>query len=305
MNTDLIVITGPTASGKTKLAVRLANELNGEIISADSRQVYRGMDIGTGKDLAEYVINGIQVPYHLIDIREAGEAYNLFDYQIDFLNAYNKIKQKRKLPLLTGGTGLYIEAVLKNYTFTSVPVNSVLRNTLSTYSLNDLRKRLTEINRLNIVFDTSTIKRLIRAIEICEYLKENSLPETENGALNYQIFCINVERNEIWARIKNRLSERLKVGLVDEVKHLLQRGIGSERIKYYGLEYKYVMLYLEGKINFKQLNEKLYVAIRQYAKRQMTWFRRMERQGYELTWLDGSMDIDELANKVIQLLHVG
>lgn len=287
-----LVILGPTASGKTKLGVQVAFKIDGEIISADSRQVYRKMDIGTGKDLSEYQVAGQSIPYHLIDIRNAGEKYTLNDYQKDFRTAYQLILSKEKTPVIVGGTGLYIEAILKNYTYSHVPNIPALRKSLESKSKDELLKILIKKNMTGIKFDTSTTKRLIRAIEISEFIQKNEMTG-KSEPLDAVIFGIKLPRNEILKRIKTRLKERLEGGMIEEVKNLLDQGIQPDDLIYYGLEYKFVTLFLKGKLKYNEMHEKLNVAIRQFAKRQMTWFRRMGRNGFKINWIDGLKPVEE------------
>jgi len=286
MNEDLICVLGPTASGKTKYAVNLALQIGGEIISADSRQVYRGMDIGTGKDLADYEVNGIRVPYHLIDIVEAGEKYNLFRYQKDFLRVYRDIRERGKIPILCGGSGLYIEAVTKGYSFAEVPENIELRKDLEQMSMEELVRKLESMKSLHNKTDIDTKKRVIRAIEIEIYQQDN--PEMiilEGFPIVTRFIGMMISREERVRRIDQRLEERLRNGMIEEVKTLLDKGIAPDDLIYYGLEYKYVTLYLTGYLEYVEMVEKLKVAIHQFAKRQMTWFRGMERRGVKIEWV--------------------
>jgi len=287
MNEDLICILGPTASGKTKYAVNLAHRICGEIISADSRQVYRGMDIGTGKDLAEYRVAGTDIPYHLIDIVDAGEKYNLFRYQQDFLKVYSEIRERGKMPVLCGGTGLYIDAVTKGYSMAEVPENRELRLELEQLPMEVLVKMLEEMKSMHNTTDIDTKKRAIRAIEIERY--QQSHPEmrrSEGFPLNTRFIGMHVSREERVRRIDKRLKERLEGGMVEEVKGLLKKGISPEDLIYYGLEYKFVTLYILGKLSFNEMENQLATAIHQFAKRQMTWFRGMERRGVMIEWVE-------------------
>jgi tRNA dimethylallyltransferase len=287
MNEDLICILGPTASGKTKYAVNLAHRIGGEIISADSRQVYRGMDIGTGKDLAEYSVGGDAVPYHLIDIVDAGEKYNLFRYQQDFLKAYTDIKNRGKMPVLCGGTGLYIDAVTKGYSMAEVPENRELRLELEQLPMEVLVKMLEEMKSLHNTTDIDTKKRVIRAIEIERYQQSHhQMRRSEGFPLNTRFIGMLVSREERVRRIDKRLKERLEGGMVEEVRGLLEKGISPEDLIYYGLEYKFVTLYILGKLTFKEMENQLATAIHQFAKRQMTWFRGMERRGVIIEWVE-------------------
>ena len=287
MNEDLICILGPTASGKTKYAVNLAHRICGEIISADSRQVYRGMDIGTGKDLAEYRVAGTDIPYHLIDIVDAGEKYNLFRYQQDFLKVYSEIRERGKMPVLCGGTGLYIDAVTRGYSMAEVPENKELRSELEQLQMEELVKMLEEMKSMHNTTDIDTKKRAIRAIEIERY--QQSHPEmrrSEGFPLNTRFIGMLMSREERVRRIDKRLKERLEGGMVEEVRGLLEKGISPDDLIYYGLEYKFVTLYILGKLTFNEMENQLATAIHQFAKRQMTWFRGMERRGVIIEWVE-------------------
>ncbi len=285
MNQDLICILGPTASGKTKYAVKMAYELGGEIISADSRQVYKGMDIGTGKDLGEYKYNGVEIPYHLIDIVEAGTKYNLFEYQKDFTKAYSEIVSRGRQPILCGGTGMYIEAVTRGYSLPEVPPNPILRAELEKLPMEDLVARLATIKNLHNTSDTDSKKRVIRALEIACYQQQHPVDYSESLLFKTRFIGISVSRQERISRIDSRLKERLNNGMVEEVKTLLDSGIAPEDLIYYGLEYKFVTLFLTGKLTYTQMEEQLSTAIHQFAKRQMTWFRGMERRGIVIEWV--------------------
>lgn len=295
---NLISVVGPTASGKTALAVRLAAELGGEVISADSRQIYRGMDIGTGKDLGEYSWKGRKVPCHLIDIVEAGAKYNVFEYQNDFLKVWEDCRQRGVFPVLCGGSGLYVEAVLKGYKLLAVPVDEELRASLAGLALPELAQRLAGYKKLHNTTDVDTVKRAIRAIEIEEYYLTHPYEEKDFPELRSLIVGVDVSREVRRERITARLHARLQEGMVEEVKRLLDSGIKPEDLIYYGLEYKYLTLYLTGELGYEEMVEKLNVAIHQFAKRQMTWFRKMERDGFDIHWLDASLDLDEKVAKV-------
>lgn len=287
MNEDLICILGPTASGKTKYAVNLAHRIGGEIISADSRQVYRGMDIGTGKDLAEYTVDGIKIPYHLIDIVDAGEKYNLFRYQQDFLKVYSDIRNRGKAPVLCGGTGLYIDAVTKGYSMAEVPENKELRSELEQLTMEKLVKILEGMKSMHNTTDMDTKKRAIRAIEIERYQQIHpEMRRSEGFPLNTRFIGMLVSREERVRRIDKRLKERLEGGMIEEVRGLLEKGISPEDLIYYGLEYKFVTLYILGKLTFDEMENQLATAIHQFAKRQMTWFRGMERRGVRIEWVE-------------------
>ena len=283
---NLITILGPTATGKTKLAARLAKELNGEIISSDSRQVYKYMNIGTGKDLKDYIVEGQTISYHLIDIAEPTEEYNLYRFTIDFYNAYNKIKEMKKTPFLVGGTGLYVSSIIQNYKLKQADFNSLRRKELEELSEPQLRELLLNLkpNPHNIT-DQTEKERIIKAILI---------EESNKDALNKNIqppnslnIGIKLQRDEIRKRITKRLEERLNEGMIKEVKDLLKRGVTFEKLAYFGLEYKYLGLYLEGKLSYNEMFQKLNTAIHRFAKRQMTWFRKMEREGVKINWFEG------------------
>ncbi len=290
---DLIAILGPTASGKTLFAATLAAELHTEIISADSRQAYRSMDLGTGKDLADYIVNEKQVPYHLIDIANPGYKYNVFEYQRDFLNAYETIRQKGCLPIVCGGTGMYLESVLKGYRLLPVPENQELRNRLAGKSLEELTKILRGYKNLHNTTDVDTAKRAIRAIEIEEFYAHTPIEERPFPALNSLIIGVDIDRELRREKITHRLRQRLAEGMIDEVKQLIEQGIRPEDLIYYGLEYKYLTLYIIGKLNYDEMFHQLEIAIHQFAKRQMTWFRGMERRGFTIHWINARCPMEE------------
>lgn len=290
---DLIAILGPTASGKTPFAAALAAELRTEIISADSRQIYRGMDLGTGKDLADYTVNGKQIPYHLIDIVEPGYKYNVFEYQRDFLKAYETMKQKGCLPVVCGGTGMYLESVLKGYKLLPVPENPELRARLADKSLEELTDMLKTYKSLHNTTDVDTAKRAIRAIEIEEYYAHTPVDERSFPQLNSLIIGIDIDRELRREKITRRLRQRLEEGMADEVRHLIEQGVQPEDLIYYGLEYKYLTLYVIGKLTYEEMFTQLETAIHQFAKRQMTWFRGMERRGFTIHWMDARWPMEE------------
>lgn len=300
---QLITILGPTASGKTAFASALAASLDAEIISADSRQIYRSMDIGTGKDLGDYIINGKKIPYHLIDICNPGDKYNVFEYQHAFAKVYRQLKEEGKLPVLCGGTGMYIEAVLKGYKLLAVPENPVLREELENKSLEDLTCLLSTYKKLHNKTDVDSQKRAIRAIEIEEYYKNQPPEINDYPPLNSLLIGIDIDRELRRAKISKRLRDRLDEGLVDEVRNLLNSGIHPDDLIYYGLEYKYLTLYIVGVLSFKDMVAQLEIAIHQFAKRQMTWFRGMERRGFKIHWLDAGLPINEKIEYVDNLLH--
>ncbi|MBO5829499.1 MAG: tRNA (adenosine(37)-N6)-dimethylallyltransferase MiaA [Paludibacteraceae bacterium] len=302
MKYDLITILGPTASGKTSLATRLAFELNGEIISADSRQVYRLMDIGTGKDLSDYVVDGVHIPYHLIDIVEPGYKYNLFEYQRDFLLAYNAIRQNGRQAILCGGTGLYIESILKGYKLVPVPENPILRAELEKYELPQLTEKLKTYKQLHNTTDVDTKKRAIRAIEIEEYYLEHEAEISEFPKINSLVIGVDIERELRREKISKRLRSRLDEGMVDEVKNILARGVAPDDLIYYGLEYKYLTNFVIGKMTYGDMVSELEIAIHQFAKRQMTWFRGMERRGFTIHWIDATLPMETKIQKILSLL---
>lgn len=302
LNYDLITIVGPTASGKTKLAVALAKCIGSEIISADSRQVYRGMNIGTGKDLNEYFNDGQAIPNHLIDIREAGEKYNLFEFQHDFHNIFSLLKEKGITPVLCGGTGMYIESVLKAYRLLSVPENTDLRKSLENKSIEELKIELSNYTTLHNNSDFDTAKRAIRAIEIAVYNADHQTETQEFEAPISLIIGLNPEREIRRQKITLRLKERLDEGLIEEVKSLLNQGISSDDLIYYGLEYKFVTQYIIGELTYQQMFAQLEVAIHQFAKRQMTWFNGMERRGFKINWVDYNLPIEEKINQILSLI---
>lgn len=303
MQSDIITILGPTASGKTTLAAQLAAKIGeAEIISADSRQVYKGMDIGTGKDLADYTVNGQQIPYHLIDIVEAGEKYNLFQYQQDFWHNYFNIIERGKLPILCGGTGLYIESVLKSYKMVPVPENAALREKLKGFSLEELTEILKQYKTLHNTTDVDTPQRAIRAIEIQEYYKQNRIQEREFPQLKSLTIGVNIDRDLRRKKITERLHKRLEEeNMVQEVRTLLKK-VSPEDLIYYGLEYKYLTLHCIGQLSYDEMARQLEIAIHQFAKRQMTWFRGMERRGIQIHWIDAMLPMEERINRILELM---
>jgi tRNA dimethylallyltransferase len=302
MKYDLITILGPTASGKTPLAAHLADKLGTEIISGDSRQIYRRMDLGTGKDLVDYVVDGRLVPYHLIDIVEPGYKYNVFEYQRDFLKAYEEITAKGKLPILCGGTGMYIESVLKGYRLLPVPENPELRASLEGKSLEELTRILEGYKKLHNSTDVDTAKRAIRAIEIEEYYKQQPPEYREFPTLNSLIIGVDIDRELRREKITRRLKQRLEEGMVEEVRGLLAEGIPAENLIYYGLEYKFLTQYAIGELTFDEMFLQLETAIHQFAKRQMTWFRGMERRGFTIHWLDATLPMEEKIEKIANMI---
>lgn len=301
---NLIVILGPTASGKTKIAANLAAQTDTEIISADSRQVYRGMDIGTGKDLADFTVDDKPIPYHLIDIVDPGYKYNVFEYQNDFFKVFKSITEKGKVPILCGGTGMYIDAVLKGYKLVHVPVNELLRKRLETKSLESLRKALSQYKSEHNRSDTDTKKRAIRAIEIQEYYKNHPEISLNIPKVKPVIFGTDISRELRRRRISERLKTRLNEGLIEEAKRLHENGLSIEDMIYYGLEYKFLGMYISGQIDFDNMQSKLEIAIHQFAKRQMTWFRKMEKEGHEIHWIDIDTPINIVTKKIIEQLLI-
>ncbi|MBR8537311.1 tRNA (adenosine(37)-N6)-dimethylallyltransferase MiaA [Carboxylicivirga sediminis] len=299
---NLIVVLGPTASGKTTFAAHLAKYLDGEIISADSRQLYRGMDLGTGKDIEDYTIDGYTIPHHLIDIVDAGYKYNVFEYQADFFKAFEQVQANKHWPIMCGGTGMYIESVLKKYKLINVPVNQELRDSLQGKNLQELSGILSTYKSLHNQTDTDTVKRAIRAIEIEEYYKENPEIEVELPDVNPLIIGVNIDREARRRKITSRLKKRLDEGMIDEVKQLLDSGVEPEDLIYYGLEYKYLTMHVMGQLSYKQMFDKLNVAIHQFAKRQMTWFRGMERKGANIHWIDAFDSMNDRIANVTDLL---
>lgn len=299
---DMITILGPTASGKTSLAAQLAYRMKAEIISADSRQIYRRMDIGTGKDLSDYSVEGKQIPYHLIDIAEPGYKYNLFEYQRDFLTAYEDIKGRGSFPILCGGTGLYIESVLKAYKMMPVPQNDELRERLEDRSLEELTQLLSTYKTLHNTTDVDTVKRAIRAIEICEYYREHPQEFVDFPHINSLIIGVDIDRELRREKISKRLRARLDEGMVDEVRAILDSGVSAEDMIYYGLEYKYLTNYIIGNLTYEQMVSELEIAIHQFAKRQMTWFRGMERRGFTIHWIDATLPMEEKVDRILNEL---
>ena len=304
----MITILGPTASGKTAIAARLAHDIGGEILSADSRQVYRGMDIGTGKDLADYTVDGHPVPYHLIDIADAGTKYNLFQYQQDFRTAYDDIVTRGATPILCGGTGLYIEAVVKGYALSPVPQNPALRQRLEGKTLAELTAMLCDLKRqtgsaMHNTTDVDSCQRAVRAIEIETYNLEHATELRQMPAVDTTIIGVSVDRDVRRRKITDRLDRRLKEGMVDEIRCLLRQGVNPADLTYYGLEYKFVTEYVMGHLSYGDMRRYLEIAIHQFAKRQMTWFRGMERRGLAIHWVDGQQPMDRIQADIRNLLR--
>ncbi|NBC83879.1 MAG: tRNA (adenosine(37)-N6)-dimethylallyltransferase MiaA [Bacteroidetes bacterium] len=300
---NLIVILGPTASGKTAFAAHLAYEIEGEIISADSRQLYKKMNVGTGKDYEDYIVHETKIPYHLIDIANPGYKYNVYEFQQDFLKAYDLIRSNNRFPVLCGGTGMYIEAVTKNYELIAVPLNHELREELDKKTDEELTEILKSYRTLHNTSDTDTRKRLIRAIEIVMYQYNNSDKKKKLPTINPLYIGIKFDRNTRRERITNRLYNRLNNGMIKEVEKLLDDGVAPDDLIFYGLEYKYVTHYLTNKLSYDDMVQKLNIAIHQFAKRQMTWFRKMERQGDHIHWIDGASPMPHKVEKALQWIY--
>ena len=300
---ELITVLGPTACGKTHFAAALALRIQSEIISADSRQVYRRMDIGTGKDLNDYVVDGKKVPYHLIDICEPGTKYNVFKYQHDFFPVFDRLKNAGITPILCGGTGMYIEAVLKGFRLLDVPPNPELRRALSGKSLDELEKMLASYKTLHNKTDVDSTQRAIRAIEIEEYYQKEAPGNSEFKPVNSLIIGIDISRELRREKISKRLQKRMDEGMIDEVRTLLHDGIQPNDLIYYGLEYKYLTRYVIGQITYDEMMKQLEIAIHQFAKRQMTWFRGMERRGFLIHWLDAAVPTEEKIEKTLSMLN--
>jgi tRNA dimethylallyltransferase len=299
---NLVTILGPTACGKTTLAVALADRLQTAVISADSRQVYRSMDLGTGKDLNEYMVDGREIPYHLIDIVDAGYKYNVFEYQRDFLKVYEDLRTEGKMPVLCGGTGMYLESVLRGYRLVEVPENTELRASLSDRSLDELTDILRGYKQLHNTTDVDTCKRAIRAIEIEEYYRANNVNVREFPTIKSLTIGLDVSRELRRERISRRLRERLEQGMVDEVRGILASGVAPEDLIYYGLEYKFLTMYVIGELTYDEMVSQLEIAIHQFAKRQMTYFRGMERRGVSIHWLDAELPTEEKVEQIVNLL---
>jgi len=304
MQQKLITILGPTASGKTAFAAQLAAILNGEIISGDSRQLYRRMDIGTGKDLGEYTLGSNTIPHHLIDIREPGDKYTLFDYQRDFHAAYQDIRSRGRQPILCGGTGLYIESVLRGYHLPEVPPNRELRERLEQKSLDELTAILRSYAPLHNSTDTDTKKRAIRAIEIADYRSQQDHNQAAYPPIDGIIIGLQIDRERRREQISRRLEARLREGMIEEVQQLLDEGITPNDLIYYGLEYKFVTLHLTGVLSREEMRRQLEIAIHQFAKRQMTWFRGMERRGFTIHWIDATLPMEEKLAEAISLTEM-
>jgi tRNA dimethylallyltransferase len=300
---EMLVVTGPTASGKTLLAAHLAYRLGGEIISADSRQVYRKMNIGTGKDYTDFLVGGKSIQSHLIDIADPGYKYNVFEYQQDFLNIYTDLQRRKIFPVVCGGSGMYIDSILSGYKLIQVPANEELRKKLETKSIEELSAILSAYRRLHNTSDIDSKKRTIRAIEIEEYYSVRTPEQNEFPQINSLVTGVKFDRESRRERITLRLRQRIEEGMIEEVKQLIDNGVDSETLIYYGLEYKYITMYLKGVLSFEEMFSSLETAIHQFAKRQMTWFRGMERRGIDIRWLDGHIPLEEKVEKVLGWLE--
>lgn len=298
----LITILGPTAVGKTRLAALLSQKLSGEILSADSRQVYRGMTIGTGKDIEDYVVDGKHVAYHMIDVAHPNEEFNVFKFKQLFIKNVKKILESDKQPVLCGGTGLYLDAVLRDYSFIEVPENQALRKQLALKTTDELAMMLQAMKKVHNKTDLTDRERLYRAIEIQEFHSQSKAKTEQIRINNSKVFGVLIPREIIRKRIAERLDERLKNGMIEEVESLISQGVSHQRLLSFGLEYKFVTLFLLGSMNREEMQEKLCISIQQFAKRQMTWFRRMERLGVNIQWIDGTQRQDERVQKVLELL---
>lgn len=301
---NLVTILGPTATGKTGLAAHFAARTNGEVISADSRQVYRGMDLGTGKDLEDYFVDGVEIPSHLVDIEAAGAHYNVYRFQTDFIKTFKEVNARKRLPIMCGGSGLYLEAVLKNYRLIEVPPNKELRKELEGKTLEELTEILKALKpQLHNYTDVETDRRAVRAIEIEKYYAENPKDDSEMPDIKSLNIGIDFDREIRRQRITTRLKQRLDEGMLDEVQKLLDSGLTSDQLIYYGLEYKFLTLHLIGELSFNEMFSKLEIAIHQFAKRQMTWFRGMEKRGTKIHWINGHLPMEEKVNDIIGLLN--
>jgi len=299
---DLLVVTGPTASGKTALAATIAQRVGGEVISADSRQVYRGMNLGTGKDYDDYLVDGARIPCHLIDIADPGYKYNVFEYQRDFNKVYSNLKKRKIFPIVCGGSGMYADSIITGYKMFEVPPDSGLRFELEKKSLEELKEILLTFKNLHNTTDTDSKKRVIRAIEIAHSTRNIGVYYSKFPKVRALLVGIMFDRDARRKRISERLKQRLENGMVDEVKKLIDKGINTETLIYYGLEYKFITLYLKGKTSYQEMARDLEIAIHQFAKRQMTWFRGMERRGIKINWIDGELSLEEKVRFVLNKL---
>jgi tRNA dimethylallyltransferase len=301
---DLLVVTGPTASGKTALAATIAQRVGGEVISADSRQVYRGMNLGTGKDYDDYLVDGTRIPCHLIDIADPGYKYNVFEYQRDFNKVYSNLKKRKIFPIVCGGSGMYADSIITGYKMFEVPPDSGLRFELEKKTMEELKEILLTFKNLHNTTDTDSKKRVIRAIEIAHSTRNIEVYSSKFPKVRALLIGIMFARDTRRKRISERLKQRLENGMVDEVKNLIDKGINTETLIYYGLEYKFITLYLTRKTSYQEMARDLEIAIHQFAKRQMTWFRGMERRGIKINWIDGELPLEEKVEKVLELLKL-
>lgn len=304
MKYDMLTILGPTATGKTRLAALVASRLNGEILSADSRQIFRGMDLGTGKDMGDYIVDGKRVPCHLVDVADAGTQFNVFEFQQQFIRAYADVVSRGRFPVFCGGSGMYLEAVLKGYKLTHVPSDQARRTELAKLSLEELAAVLRGYKTVHNSSDTETRNRAIRAIEIEEYLLAHPGSDFDFPEINSLIVGVQFDRDTRRERITSRLKQRIDDGMITEVQGLLGNGLKPDDLIWYGLEYKYITLYLTGQLTKDEMFERLNIAIHQFAKRQMTWFRKMEREGFQIHWLDGEADMEDKIESVLRYLNI-
>ncbi|MDZ7635404.1 MAG: tRNA (adenosine(37)-N6)-dimethylallyltransferase MiaA [Bacteroidales bacterium] len=302
---DIVVITGPTATGKTRLAALVADRLRGEVISADSRQVYRGMDIGTGKDFSDYLVDSRRVPVHMVDIVDAGYRYNVYEYQRDFLEVFGEMTARDAFPVVCGGSGMYVDSIVSGYRLIQVPVNEPLRGLLAGRSLEELTGILSQYKSLHNKTDVDTVKRAVRAIEIAEYYVHHPFVESPFPVKNPLVTALFFDRETRRQRISSRLKARLEGGMIEEVQRLLAEGVHPDDLLYYGLEYKYVTMYLLNRMSYEEMATKLEVEIHRFAKRQMTWFRGMERRGITINWIDGQFADEEKVEAIIRLTEKG
>jgi tRNA dimethylallyltransferase len=300
---DIIVITGPTATGKTRLAALVAARLHGEVISADSRQVYRGMDIGTGKDMSDYIVDGTQVTCHLINIVDAGYRYNVYEYQRDFIMVFNNIRRRKRYPVVCGGSGMYVDSIVSGYRLIQVPMNNNLRAALAGKTLEELTHILLLYKSLHNKTDVDTVKHAVRAIEIEDYYRQHPVDDKPFPVKNPLVAGIFFDRDTRRERITARLKNRLEGGMIEEVQRLIASGVHPDDLIYYGLEYKYVTLYLLDKMSYQEMALKLETEIHRFAKRQMTWFRGMERRGITINWIDGTLSDSEKTDIIISKIN--
>lgn len=303
MQADMLVITGPTATGKTSVAAAIAERIGGEIISADSRQVYRGMNLGTGKDYDDYYVNGKKIPYHLIDIVEPGYKYSVYEYQRDFAQVYSDLKKRNIFPVVCGGSGMYIDSIVSSYRMLDVPRDDQLRRELESKSMEELADLLSAYRKPHNITDLKERERTVRAIEIEKFHASKQSGAGRFPGIRSVIAGIHFSREERRGRIAWRLRDRFDAGMIDEVRLLIDKGVDKEVLLYYGLEYKYITLHLQGRLTYDEMLRLLETAIYQFAKRQMTWFRRMERKGVTIHWIDGTDPLNFKVDKILNLLY--